>query len=250
MQKVSIITINLNNHLGLRRTIESVLSQTYSNYELIVIDGGSGKEDLSVIEEFAGKIHQWVSEKDNGVFDAQNKGLAKATGDYLLVLNSGDELFSPSVLSDLFSRNRTADIVYGNMQIVHPDGSREFGKMPSAITFEHMMKDTLWHPVSFVRRDFFVKVGYYDLSYRIISDYKWFLRAIFLNHAQLEYEDKTISVFYLGGLSSQLSNKARLLEERRRAQVSVFGKEKVKAFENRKQVKVSFIKRLIHKLFS
>ena len=249
MQKISIVTINYNNASGLERTIQSVVSQTYRPVELIVIDGASTDESVSVMEKYSNSIHYRVSEKDAGIFDAQNKGLREATGDYVLVLNSGDELQQPGTLATVFQTQRTEDIVYGNMTIVHPDGKREAGKMPENITVEHMMNDTLWHPVSFVQSGFLKRTGLYDTSYQIVADYEWFLRAIFIHHATLRYVDLTVAVFYLGGLSSLPENAEKIRKERIIAQKAVFGAQAVEAFYKKKaRVASSLIRRIINRL--
>lgn len=249
MYKLSIITINYNNAKGLKRTIESVINQSYKNIEYIIIDGGSTDESIKIINEYQNKIAFSILEKDNGVFDAQNKGIQKATGDYILVLNSGDELDNFNVLESIFNTNHTEDIIYGNMMIVHENNRREYGKMPKMINFEHMMNDTLWHPVSFVKKDFLNQVGLYDTNYKIVADYEWFLRAIFKFHAILKYYDLPISVFYLGGLSSHIDNVERIKLERLNAQISNFGEEKVNEFNKMKsesKPKITLINRVIN----
>lgn len=231
MNTVSIITINYNNASGLQKTMQSVLSQTYRYIEYIVIDGGSTDASVSCIEEHRRHLAYAVSEADDGVYDAQNKGLSRATGDYILVLNSGDELTDINVVADVFATTQHSDIVYGNMAIVHADETRETGYMPEQISIGHMLRDTIWHPVSFVKKSFLQQVGLYDTSYRIVADYEWFLRAIFLHRATLKYTNRVISNFYLGGLSSDPINVVNISKERRRAQVSVFGEEKITDYE-------------------
>ena len=231
MNTVSIITINFNNVSGLNRTMQSVLSQTYKQLEYIVIDGGSTDGSVAFIEEQRRQLAYAVSEPDKGVFDAQNKGLLRATGDYVLVLNSGDELADANVVSDIFTNQQHCDIVYGNMIIVNADGKSEISFMPEQITIEHMFRDTLWHPVSFVKNSFLHQVGLYDISYSIVADYDWFLRAIFLRQASLKYTNRVISVFYLGGISSDPVNDKKIRYERRRAQVSVFDEQVVAGYE-------------------
>ena len=213
--------------------MQSVFSQTYERVEYIVIDGGSTDESVSYIEEQRARLAYAVSEPDKGVYYAQNKGLSKATGDYVLVLNSGDELADANVVADVFAAQQHSDIVYGNMTSVHPNGRRKNGCMPEQITLEHMLRDTLWHPVSFVKNSFLHQVGLYDTSYQIVADYEWFLRAIFLHHATLKYVNRIIANFYLGGLSSDPSNRKILARERRRAQISVFGEETVNDYERK-----------------
>ena len=230
MRKISIITINYNNAEGLARTMKSVIDQDYCNIDYIVIDGGSTDASQAIIDQYPADVSYTVSEKDEGVYDAQNKGLAKATGDYVLVLNAGDELADPLVLQRIFSQQQEADIVYGNMVIVHPDGRRENGYMPSSIDMNHMMRDTLWHPVSFVKHSFLEKIGLYDTSYKIVADYDWFLRAIFKYGATLHYVNTPVAVFYLGGLSSLPENSEKIRLERLRSQSAVFGAERANAW--------------------
>ena len=111
---LSIITINRNNAAGLRKTIESVVSQTYTDFDYIIIDGASTDESVDVIKEYADRITYWVSEPDTGIYNAMNKGILKANGEYCLFLNSGDWLYDNDVLNDVFSISPTEDIVYGN----------------------------------------------------------------------------------------------------------------------------------------
>src|ERR1700757_1115246 len=107
MPKLSIITINFNDQLGLSKTIKSVISQTISDFEFIIIDGASSDKSLDIIKHYADKISFWVSEKDNGIYDAQNKGIAKATGDYLLFLNSGDCFYNEHIVENFYSFLKT-----------------------------------------------------------------------------------------------------------------------------------------------
>ncbi|NJO90458.1 MAG: glycosyltransferase [Chloroflexia bacterium] len=111
--KLSIITINLNNARGLEKTIKSVVNQTYSNVEYIVVDGGSIDNSVNIIKSYEKSIEFWISEKDNGIFHAMNKGIEKATGDYLLFLNSGDCLFSTTVIEKVFGNKQNKDLLYG-----------------------------------------------------------------------------------------------------------------------------------------
>lgn len=249
-RKVSVITINYNDASGLRRTLESLVQQHYPNKELIVIDGGSTDGSLEVIGQYASQVSYWLSEKDKGVFDAQNKGLARATGDYVLVLNGGDELADAHVLERVFTQEQTADIVYGDMLIVQADGRRVQGAMPGKIDFNHMMRDTLWHPVSFVKRSFLPQVGPYDLQYNIVADYDWFLRAIFRHKATLQHLHTVVSVFYLGGLSSLPENDEKIRTERIRAQTALFGEEKVQAwYASQPKPSRSIVSRILKRLF-
>ncbi len=222
MKRLSVITVNLNNARGLRKTLQSVITQSWSDREIIVIDGGSSDESLAVIEEFRSHLSFVHSGKDAGVYDAQNKGIALASGEYCLFLNSGDYLASPDVLSAVFSRRRDEDILYGNMIIYYGNGKTRLGRMPRRITLEQMIGDTLWHPVSFIRRTLFEKYGKYDLSFRVVADYHFFLRVLLVEQVSYYHTGVTVSVFDTSGMSSQGKYRAQQLEERRRAQELYF----------------------------
>ena len=121
--KYSIITINYNHIEGLKRTIDSVISQTSSNYEYIIIDGGSTDGSVNIIKEYKEHLVYWISEKDNGVYHAMNKGVAQAQGDYCIFMNSGDCFYSPDVLSSLYEYQE--DIICG--KVLKGDSSRPSG---------------------------------------------------------------------------------------------------------------------------
>jgi glycosyltransferase involved in cell wall biosynthesis len=216
MKKLSIITINYNNAEGLKKTIQSVVEQTGFEAEYIVIDGGSTDESLAVIGQFKDRISYWVSEKDNGVYAAMNKGIRQASGEYCLFLNSGDYLWNNKVLSLVFAQEQTADLVYGNMQIDLGNGRLQTGRMPARMTFEHMYRDTLWHPVSFIKRELFEKYGLYKESYKMVADYEFFFHVIVMKTVSMHYMNLIISVYNIKGLSSLPENKQMEKEERRR----------------------------------
>jgi glycosyltransferase involved in cell wall biosynthesis len=222
MPLVSVITVNLNDAEGLRKTLQSVAGQDFADKELIVIDGGSTDGSLDVIRTFASSITRWTSEVDQGIYDAQNKGIALANGDYCLFLNSGDHLATPHVLSAVFQEPPEADILYGNMIIDYGGGTTRLGRMPRRITLEHMIGDTLWHPVSFIRRSLFDRFGGYDLRFRMVADYAFFLRMLLVEKVRYSHTGVTVAVFNTGGISSQAKYRGLQLEERRRAQELYF----------------------------
>jgi glycosyltransferase involved in cell wall biosynthesis len=216
MNKLSIITINFNNADGLKKTIESIASQTFSDFEYIVIDGGSTDGSVEVIEKYSDKITYWVSEKDKGIFNAQNKGIEKANGEYCLFLNSGDYLVNNDVLTDVFKQNHTEDIIYGDMMIDWGNGIIRLGKMPDTISFFQMVSDTLWHPVSFIKRQLFEQYGNYDESYKMVADYEFFFRTIIMKNVSTFHIPLPISVYNVEGLSSVSENKTIEKTERRK----------------------------------
>ncbi|MCW3084102.1 MAG: glycosyltransferase [Bacteroidetes bacterium] len=203
MPKVSIITINYNDAAGLEKTIRSVIAQTYTDLEFVVIDGGSTDGSVDVIKKYADKITFWVSEKDKGIFNAQNKGIEKASGEYCLFLNSGDFLVNENVLKNAFSYNYSTAIIYGDMQIDVGNNQIVHGKMPEKISFYQMYSDTLWHPVSFIKRELFTKFGNYDETFKMVADYDFFFRAIIMNNVSTQHIPLEISVYNVNGFSSK-----------------------------------------------
>ncbi|MCE3228434.1 MAG: colanic acid biosynthesis glycosyl transferase [Bacteroidetes bacterium] len=225
--KVSVISINFNNKDGLNRTIESVLNQTYSNIEYIVIDGGSTDGSKNTIEENVSKITYSVSEKDNGIYDAMNKGIQKATGDYLLFLNSGDTLAERNTIEKVVPFLTGTEIVYGNLKI-SDKGTITEGFMPDELTLEHMVRDTLWHPVSFIRKDLFERFGLYETIYKICGDYDFFFKTVIANKVTTKHINHFIAVFELNGLSSDLKNAPIIKEEKDKIQRKYISEEEIK----------------------
>ena len=145
MKKYTIITINFNNSAELRQTIESVLGQTMKDFEYIVIDGGATDGSVEVIKDYADHIDYWVSEPDKGVYNAMNKGLGKAHGEYVNFMNSGDTFHSPNVLEEVDRQIGDADILFGNV-CNRATGIRYGGiKAGSEVTFLTLKKEILCH---------------------------------------------------------------------------------------------------------
>lgn len=225
MPKLSVITINYNNLQGLKKTMQSVLMQSFTDYEYIIVDGGSNDGSVECIRSHEKKIAFWVSEKDGGIFNAHNKGLAKASGEYCLFLNSGDILFDASVFEKVFKSNLSADILYGDMMLDFGKGSYKKGIMPKVIDSYQLYKDTLWHPVSFIKRDLFAKIGSYDESFKLSADHEFFFRAIVANKATTAHLGFVISVFNMEGESSAKENVERLKAEKERVFAQYLKKE-------------------------
>jgi glycosyltransferase involved in cell wall biosynthesis len=212
---LTIITVNLNDKEGLEKTISSVVSQTFSDYEFIIIDGGSTDGSLDTIKKFSENITYWVSEKDQGPYDAMNKGIAKAAGEFCLFLNAGDILCDTYILKNIFSSDVSADINYGNMMFDNGNGIRVPGLMPEKISIRQMLTDTLWHPASFIRRSLFEKFGMYNTEYKITADYEFFFRTIIMNGVSTKHISLFISVFKnYNGLSSTLENHGLIKSEK------------------------------------
>lgn len=232
MIKLSIISINLNNAEGLKRTITSVKEQLSSNHELIVIDGGSTDGSLKVIEAEAANITFWSSGSDDGIYDAQNKGILKSTGEYLLFLNSGDVLADSHVLKNLNSLLHTQDIIYGNMNVLQSDGTLQQLASPAIVDVEHLMISTLWHPVSLIKRSVFESFGLYNTSFKICGDYEFFIRTLIKHGCSSKHVPITISTFNLGGISNQDAMRKIETNEREQAWLMNFSPIVVKTFQN------------------
>ena len=194
-KKYSIITINFNNKEGLRKTIESVICQSYKDFEYIIIDGGSVDGSIEVIQEYADKVDYWVSEPDNGIYHAMNKGIIQAHGDYLNFMNSGDEFYDSEVLLEV-SNALDCDIVVGRMQ----HGKEIWAFPKEKITMLDLVQGTVLHQASFFCRRLFSQ-NKYDEKYKIVSDWKFYIQSLILENASFRNLDMMICKFTPGGIS-------------------------------------------------
>ncbi len=202
MIKLSVITINKNNALGLQKTIKSLIDQSFDSFELIIIDGASTDGSVEVIKTFKDSITYWVSEPDKGIYNAMNKGIKKATGEYLLFLNSGDYLFNENALEDLFSNEFTEDIVYTNQLRISKKKKERILSFPDKLTFYHFYTNFLAHNCTLIKSDLFKKVGLYNEQYKIISDHAFFTLALCKYNCSYKYIDMTLSTMVSGGIST------------------------------------------------
>lgn len=198
---ISIITINYNNKSGLEKTIKSVISQSYKNIQYIVIDGGSVDGSIEVINNYKNKIEYSVSEPDNGIYHAMNKGLDRATGDYLLFLNSGDCLTSVNIIAEIADKlNTNEDIIFGLTKSV-PSCTINYTDVHLPFTLIDFYKySPVPHPASFIKREIMERFRY-DESLRIVSDWKFFMQAIIFNGCSYKKIETVITDFEEGGLS-------------------------------------------------
>lgn len=180
--KYSIITINFNNCDGLRKTIESVIDQRFQDFEYIIIDGGSTDGSVEVIKEYVDRIDYWVSEPDNGVYNAMNKGIIKAKGEYINFLNSGDYFNNTNVLSDI-AKIITADIGVG---YYYKGNNKNILFYPyEDATFFHLYRGTFNHQASFLKRTLFEKSLYRE-NLRIVSDWEFYLRKLIFENCSFQ----------------------------------------------------------------
>ncbi|MDR3260119.1 MAG: glycosyltransferase [Fusobacteriaceae bacterium] len=212
--KLSIITVNLNNREGLQKTIDSVVSQTFTDYEYIIIDGGSTDGSVDIIKQYEDKITYWVSEQDKGIYNAMNKGIMQAKGEYCLFLNSGDWLYNDNILNDLFSLDFNEDIIYGNEIDIYPDGTLKEVKFNRKISFGFLFINYLPHQASFFKRILFDKVGFYSENYKYNSDQEFYFKAIFKYECSFIHIDIYITYYDRSGISSNKENHDELMRER------------------------------------
>ena len=219
---LSIITINRNNAVGLEKTMRSVASQIGVDFEYVVIDGASTDGSVEVIRSFeasfGGRL-KWISEPDKGIYNAMNKGIGMATGDYVQFLNSGDCLVSEDVTQRMLQAlesNEYPSILYGNMLKDIPNGKilRDRCFAGREISFLGFYTGTLNHSPAYIRRNLFEKYGRYDENLRIVSDWKWYLQAIILGDESPFYVNIDVTLFDMTGISE--TNKALDKAERKR----------------------------------
>ena len=206
--KISIVTVVFNGHTLIERTINSVLQQTYPNIEYIIIDGGSTDGTVETIKNYQSKISVIRSEKDNGIYDAMNKGLKIATGEYLLFLNAGDELYTVDTLASIFSISKDADVYYGNTAIVSEQG-KELGerrlKPPSQLNWKSLKYGMCVSHQSFIAKRSLCSP--YNLNYSISADIDWVI-GILKRSKQIVNTKIYISKFLEGGASNKHRTKA------------------------------------------
>ena len=204
--KLSIITVNYNDAIGLERTIRSVLSQTFHDYEFIIIDGGSTDNSVDVIKKYEKHIDYWVSEPDGGIYFGMNKGLRQAKGKYINFMNGGDCYYSPNVLEQIFSLGIETDIITGaHIGSPHPNVGM------GGVTLYNLYTGAVDHQASFIKRELALKHPY-DERYKIVSDWKFFIEALILDNCTFYYTDTIVVDVDMSGISNtniELNNRER-----------------------------------------
>jgi glycosyltransferase involved in cell wall biosynthesis len=213
---LSIITINYNDCEGLKRTFESVASQTDQAFEYVIIDGGSTDGSVTFLGEEQLNFAYYCSERDKGIYDAQNKGIEKSTGKYLLFLNSGDTFYSNSVVEQFIKIASESDkgIIYGNTLIVNPSAEDRVLSPPADIQLNFWYRNTLNHQAAFLKKNLFDKYGLYDLSFKISADFDFFLKVYINEKDTFEYVPILVCNYHEDGFSSNPANYDLMLTER------------------------------------
>ncbi len=229
--KFSVITVNLNNAEGLKRTIASVASQTCHDFEYIVIDGGSTDGSLDVIKEYQQSVSYWVSEKDEGIYQAMNKGVAQAHGDYCLFMNSGDCLYNEHVLEHMERQLTGEGLIVGRV-FSAKEGHPLFLPPERPLSLYFFYSATLPHQGTFILTDLLRKTPYRE-ELKIVSDWAFFLEVTILQQCTVKFSDEKVALFDVQGLST--SHPQETWKEKEEVLRSLFPARVLKDYEWMKQ---------------
>lgn len=202
--KISIITVVWNNVNTIKDAIESVLNQTYKNIEYIIIDGGSTDGTIEVIQSYGNKINKFVSERDEGIYDAMNKGIKLATGDVIGILNSDDFYKSNDVLETVAKEFMVKDIdcLYGDLEYVDQSNTSKVVRYWKSKPYRKGLFQKGWHPphpTFFVKREIYHKYGMFNTNFKIAADYELMLRFLEKYQIKSSYIPKVLVSMRLGG---------------------------------------------------
>ncbi len=205
--KITIITVCYNSALHIEDAINSVANQDYPDVEHIMIDGNSNDGTQQILDKYSGKLADWISEPDHGIYDAMNKGIKKATGDVIGILNSDDFYFDEHVLTKVtnaFSDNKI-DAVFGDLIFVDPNDLNKTVRTytsnswhPSKFAKGYMPA----HPTFFVRKKFYEKYGLFETDYQIAADYEMLIRLLYVHQLNYKYLPLKMVKMRKGGVSS------------------------------------------------
>jgi glycosyltransferase involved in cell wall biosynthesis len=187
---ISVITVVYNRVHEIERTVQSIINQTYDRIQYIIIDGGSTDGTVDILKKYENKIAYWISEPDKGIYDAMNKGIERATGDYVNFMNCGDRFASEDVIQTFVKGQYEADIVYGEALVEYKSYSALFKRSPLKNMWRH---SPFCHQASFIKTAL-LKEWKYDLQYKIGSDHDFFYRA-YINRKKFQYFDQLVCLF-------------------------------------------------------
>jgi glycosyltransferase involved in cell wall biosynthesis len=231
---LSIVTINKNNCSGLLKTIESVQNQGFKSFEHIIIDGNSEDQSVSEIQNYEKRkiaSLNWISENDNGIYQAMNKGINMAKGKYLLFLNSGDELYDNSTLEKAFLMEPDSEVLYGDSIMFNNDGVSFYNKEPDELTLLRFIERSICHQSVFYLKSLFSKdrFGLYNQDNRIASDWEFNIKSIIFGNVSVKYLPFPISKVENGGIS--LTETERSLQEREKIIKALIPERIIKDYE-------------------
>ncbi|RZK42725.1 MAG: glycosyltransferase [Hymenobacter sp.] len=221
--KLSIITISYNNAADLEQTIKSVLEQTWNDFEYIIIDGGSTDGSAEVIERHQSRLAFWVSEPDRGIYHAMNKGVLKANGDYLLMLNAGDFLCDKEVLQRVFATGtHQEDLLLGSVHRTANGKVFQDSHYNAPLTFSFFRHTSISHQGTFIKRSLHETVGMYDENLRFSSDWKFFVLAVCKYNVSYKNLSFFVATCDCGGLTWDPKNFSAIKKEMEQVQQQYF----------------------------
>lgn len=214
MAKISIITVNLNNLEGLKKTAESILNQSYRNYEFLVIDGSSDDGSKDYLLEISSKLTHFISEPDKGIYSAMNKGIKIAKGDYIYFLNSGDIFFDSDTLSEVVEKmDDGLDLYYGDLVYNWPKGV-EYVHFPKELSYQFFVIDNINHQACFIKRSLFERFFYYNENYKIISDWEFLIFTVCKGEISYKHLEIMISIYDTSGISTNVKNRQAIYADK------------------------------------
>jgi glycosyltransferase involved in cell wall biosynthesis len=244
---ISIITVVHNGGQTLEQTIKSVLDQTYTNIDFLIIDGASTDNTLDIIKKYDSRLKYWISEKDNGIFYAMNKGITAVIdkNSFLLFLNADDYLYDSKTIETVVSQISDEDFIYGKIQSV---GDSICVCLGQELTFNELPVNMIQHQATFVKRKLFDEAGLFDTSYKIAADYEFGIR-ILKNHSKIKFIDVVVAVMRMGGAGSKnymttFREKCRVISNYYRGFIRL----KALLFINLYEMPKHFLSNLLHKI--
>lgn len=225
--KISLITVTYNSDITLKTTLDSIIEQSHTDYEYIVVDGASKDNTVELIKKYEPKFKnklKWISEPDKGLYDAMNKGIQMATGDVIGILNSDDFFTSNHILqqvSEAFKKNENLDAVYGDVHFVNPENLQKSVRYYSSKVFKRGLMRLGFmpaHPSFYMRKACFDKYGLYKTEYKIAADFEYLLRVIFKHNIRTQYIPIDMVTMRTGGAStSGMQSHIKIMKEHLRA---------------------------------
>ena len=227
MLRITVITVTYNSEATVAETMDSVLAQIYPNIEYIVVDGGSTDKTIDIIRQyepcFQGRM-RWISEPDQGIYDAMNKGIAMASGQVIGMLNADDFYSANNILDQVakaFTAEKDLDGVYGDIHFVHPDDLSKTVRYYSSKSFTRAkMKFGFMpaHPSFYVKKEVYDRFGKFNIQYKIAADFESLLRYIYIHRIKTQYLDMDFVTMRTGGASTaSLANRMTIMREHLRA---------------------------------
>lgn len=215
MPTFSIITVCYNEAKNIRKTLDSIVMQTCSDYELIIVDGESTDGTKDIFLQYKNHIKWWCSEKDRGIYHAMNKGVNHASGEYIIFMNAGDWFYDNKVLANVKQSGITSDIIEG--YIVCPNKNKRIRERYEDL-YVHLFADTISHQGAFIKRPLLLSYPY-DENYKIVADWKFWIETLILNNYSYSFLDLNIAYYDMTGISA--SHKA-VKEEREKVYQELF----------------------------